>query len=96
MKKRHDGLLDWIKQASDEQISSTGTTRAYLKQIGYGNKVASPQIAVKVELASSGRVTRKGLRPDDWHVIWPELTASGSPSSNTPKLTPRQTPATTA
>lgn len=26
-----------------------------------------------IERASMGKVTRKELRPDDWHLIWPEL-----------------------
>ena len=26
-----------------------------------------------IELATNGQVTRKDLRPDDWHLIWPEL-----------------------
>ncbi|OSI16528.1 hypothetical protein BWD09_07130 [Neisseria dentiae] len=28
---------------------------------------------VKIERATNGEVTRKDLRPDDWHEIWPEL-----------------------
>jgi DNA-binding transcriptional regulator YdaS (Cro superfamily) len=26
-----------------------------------------------IEEATGGVVTRKDLRPDDWHLIWPEL-----------------------
>ncbi|MEY2686583.1 MAG: hypothetical protein RL375_781 [Pseudomonadota bacterium] len=26
-----------------------------------------------IERATNGAVTRKDLRPDDWHEIWPEL-----------------------
>jgi DNA-binding transcriptional regulator YdaS (Cro superfamily) len=28
---------------------------------------------VEIEQATKGAVTRKDLRPDDWHRIWPEL-----------------------
>jgi DNA-binding transcriptional regulator YdaS (Cro superfamily) len=28
---------------------------------------------VAIEQATNGKVTRKDLRPDDWHLIWPEL-----------------------
>jgi len=28
---------------------------------------------VEIERATDGVVTRKDLRPDDWHRIWPEL-----------------------
>ncbi|PSJ23595.1 hypothetical protein CVH10_01685 [Halomonas sp. ND22Bw] len=90
MKIRHEGLLRWIRSASDKQVSTTGTTRAYLKQIAYGHKPASPEIAVRVEVASDGAATRKSLRPNDWHVLWPELI-----TSHTPKPTPgRDTPTT--
>lgn len=26
-----------------------------------------------IERATAGAVTRRDLRPDDWHLIWPEL-----------------------
>ncbi len=26
-----------------------------------------------IEAATNGAVTRRDLRPDDWHLIWPEL-----------------------
>ncbi len=79
MKTRHEGLLNWLRSASDDQVSSTGTTRAYLKQIAYGHKTASPEIAVRVEAASAGATSRKSLRPNDWHVLWPELLPSSRP-----------------
>lgn len=28
---------------------------------------------IDVERATGGAVTRRELRPDDWHLIWPEL-----------------------
>ena len=27
----------------------------------------------QIEKLTNGAVTRKDLRPDDWHEIWPEL-----------------------
>lgn len=30
-----------------------------------------------VERATKGVVTRRDLRPDDWHLIWPELATAG-------------------
>lgn len=32
-----------------------------------------------IERATSGAVTRKDLRPDDWENIWPELATTGEP-----------------
>ncbi len=31
-----------------------------------------------IERATSGAVTRRDLRPLDWHLIWPELDASSA------------------
>ena len=31
---------------------------------------------VAIERATDGAVTRRDLRPDDWHEIWPELADS--------------------
>lgn len=71
MRNKITNLLEWLKTADDEAVERTGTTRGYLKQIAYGNKTATPQTAVALELLSVA--TRKELRPDDWRSIWPEL-----------------------
>ena len=70
MRTKHIELLDWLKSATDKSVAETGTTRGHLRQIGYGNRPASPEVVTK------GQVTRKQLRPDDWSVIWPELAAA--------------------
>jgi len=31
-----------------------------------------------IERATEGAVTRRDLRPDDWHLIWPELATEGA------------------
>lgn len=31
------------------------------------------QHCVAIERATGGAVSRRDLRPDDWHLIWPEL-----------------------
>lgn len=33
-----------------------------------------------IERATSGQVTRRDLRPDDWHLIWPELVTPEFPA----------------
>lgn len=73
MRTKHESLLSWLKTSSDEEVADTGTTRAYLKQIAYGNKRASAEVAAAVERVTGGGTTRKDLRPDDWHLVWPEL-----------------------
>lgn len=82
MKTRIDSLLRWLKQASDQQIAETGTTRAYLRLIDYGHKTASVETAALVERASVGEATRKQLRPTDWHLMWPELVVQSSSSGS--------------
>ncbi|HHT8835129.1 TPA: transcriptional regulator [Burkholderia cenocepacia] len=32
-----------------------------------------PEHCSAIELFTGGAVTRRDLRPDDWHKIWPEL-----------------------
>lgn len=73
MRTKNAKLLAWLKEADDEAIGRTGTTRAYLKQIAYGNKTASPMIAAGVERETGRAITRQELRPADWTLLWPEL-----------------------
>lgn len=76
MSARNEALLGWLKEATDEQVKKTGSTRGYLLQIGYGNKNVSAEMAARIEQATAGVVTRKQLRPKDWETIWPELAAA--------------------
>ncbi|MBP0047674.1 helix-turn-helix domain-containing protein [Marinobacterium sp. AK62] len=73
---KNTALLEWAKTATDEQVKRTKTTRGYLRQIAYGNKTASAELASRIEKETFGSVTRKQLRPDDWRVIWPELSVA--------------------
>lgn len=34
-------------------------------------------------METGGAVSRKELRPDDWHRIWPELAAAGAAAKET-------------
>lgn len=76
MKRKLQPLLAWLKSADDCSVMETGTTRAYLRLIGYGQKVASAEMSVGIELATGRLVTRQMLRPDDWNRLWPELAAT--------------------
>ena len=42
------------------------TTLEYFKQVMYGNRKFSPKLTVQIVVASEGRMTRAGLRPDIW------------------------------
>lgn len=73
MNTKHPQLLAWLKAATDECVAKTGTTRAYLRLIGYGQKKPSPLMSVGIEEATEGAITRQQLRPGDWQSLWPEL-----------------------
>lgn len=69
-------LSEWL-------ISSRGRQAALAKHLG----LKPPQVAqwlsgkkrvpiarmAEIEAFTGGDVTRKEMRPDDWHLIWPEL-----------------------
>jgi DNA-binding transcriptional regulator YdaS (Cro superfamily) len=38
-----------------------------------GTREFPPAQCVLIEQKSDGEITRQQLRPDDWHLIWPEL-----------------------
>lgn len=62
----------------------TGASAAFLGQIARGERPCPPKLAVRIERATSGAVSRKAFFPDDWHEWWPELAeklATATPSS---------------
>lgn len=58
-----------------EMASNLGISNVYLLQLAarQGGRKPSPELCVQIERATSGKVTRRDLRPDDWSAIWPEL-----------------------
>lgn len=50
-----------------------GVSASFLSQMASGDAAISPARCVLIERTTEGHVTRKDLRPDDWHLIWPEL-----------------------
>lgn len=64
-------------------IDTLGGVGKLASAIGVGQPVVSnwrargttPDAAtcVAIERATAGAVTRRDLRPTDWHLIWPEL-----------------------
>jgi len=66
--------LDSIPIDSRERLASDcQTSWAHLRNVSYGDKTCSAILAALIEVHSGGAVKRWGLRPDDWHLIWPEL-----------------------
>lgn len=56
-----------------ELARSLGVTLSMISQWVNGTRPVSAEKCVAIEQATAGAVTRKDLRPDDWHLIWPEL-----------------------
>jgi DNA-binding transcriptional regulator YdaS (Cro superfamily) len=62
--------------------SELEVTPVYLSQLSarQNGREPSPELCVRIETATGGKVMRWDLRPDDWHRIWPELIgADGAP-----------------
>lgn len=74
--KKNILLLEWLHDADKTTIEKTGVSFSYLRLIAYGHKQPSAKVATLIEQATQGAVTRKVLRPDDWWLIWPELSST--------------------
>lgn len=61
------------------------TTTGHMRNCIYvAGKRLNPATCVLVETASRGAVRRWDTRPDDWHLIWPELIGvDGAPAVST-------------
>ncbi len=44
-------------------------------RFAYGGRRPQPRYCLAIERATSGAVTRRDLRPDDAHLIWPDIAA---------------------
>lgn len=52
---------------------------SYLSQMASGAAPISPSRCVEIEKATGGVVTRRDLKPENWHLIWPELVNKKNP-----------------
>jgi DNA-binding transcriptional regulator YdaS (Cro superfamily) len=50
-----------------------GISSALLYQVENGIRKMPPKHCPAVEKATDRQVSRRDLRPDDWHQYWPEL-----------------------
>lgn len=55
-----------------------GVSISFMSQMASGAAAISPARCVAIEQATNGAVSRKDLRPDDWNLIWPELSCDAS------------------
>lgn len=68
-------LIDYLKSLEGEEAlesfaTRVGTTLGHLRNVAYGQRVASAALAAQIEIESHGLVQKSALRPDDWHRIW--------------------------
>jgi len=56
-----------------------GTSVGHLTNACYRYTTLNAAVCVALERESNRIVTRQELRPDDWHSIWPELSAVAQP-----------------
>jgi len=73
-----EALKSYLKALADDDARTEfagkcSTTLGHLRNVSYGLRPAAAELCVLVERESGGKVTRRDLRPDDWHRIWPEL-----------------------
>lgn len=63
-----------------------GISSVYLSQLAarQNDREPSPELCVSIERESGRIVTRRKLRPKDWHLIWPELVTPDHPAPATP------------
>lgn len=58
-----------------------GVNRVLISQwAAPGGRAVPVEHCAALELATGGAVSRRQLRPDDWHRIWPELVTSEFPA----------------
>jgi len=50
-----------------------GFSLGHIKNVSYGCKPCDHKLAAALEKNTNGRVTRKGLCPNDWDMVWLEL-----------------------
>lgn len=63
-------------EAREGFAKSCETTVGHIRNVIGGSRTASPALCVAIERESQGQVTRRDLKPTDWHRLWPELSTA--------------------
>ena len=79
-----DDLRQYLKDlpddgARDAFAKACSTSVGHLRNVCYGLRQPAPELCVLLEKVTAGAVTRRHLRPGDWHRIWPELVTPEHP-----------------
>jgi len=74
-------LCEWLNAERGRGVvlaKSMDVSPVLVSQWSTARRPTPIERCVSIERATDGAVTRKDLRPEDWHEIWPEL-ASDTP-----------------
>ncbi len=74
---RIEPLIKWLKQTplveARAKCAAQQTSWEYVRQIAYGYKLVGPRKGVAIERITG--VSRQLLRPSDYWLAWPDLSA---------------------
>lgn len=76
-------LLDYLSAERGRQSALAKTLGVHAPDLSRWASGARPvplEHCAAIERATGGAVTRRDLRPDDWHLIWPELVSAEHPA----------------
>lgn len=76
-----DGSMTVAQLAAAIGVRHEAQVRAWQHRID--DRLPSPLNCSAIEKATDGAVTRRDLRPADWHLIWPELVTPEHPAPAT-------------
>ena len=63
--------------------SACDATLGHLKNVMYGLRPCSAELAAALERETAGAVRRWDMRPKDWQEVWPELKGvAGAPTAD--------------
>ena len=94
-------LIEYVKSRGSQRdlADKLGITPVLISQWANELRPVPPERCVEIERATAGKVSRKDLRPEDWHKIWPELAAAPGRATDpvpVPGHAGRQPPTTNA
>ena len=77
-------LKDYTKDHSQSELAKLiGFAPSFVNQWVSGKRPVPVVACVAIEQVTCKAVTRQELRPDDWHLIWPELTQAPATTAQT-------------
>ena len=76
-------LSDYLKAErgrTNTLAAALGVSASLVTQWGAGKRVAAER-CIAIERATGGKVSRRELRPVDWHLIWPDESEVKQPAA---------------